>query len=955
MTLVSLDREAPMRRDSGPNTAGLASPLPPAGVAKPTRVKSPSAAIPWLLVSQIALGLLVAGTTGLLLMQSRQQALAAARHELQSLALTLADQAERAFDAVDLLQTTFIEMTRVENIKTPEEFRRLMSGPEVNAQLIEHGRMLPQLDTVALVGADGRFINFNHALPVPANDISDRPYFKALKENPGQTSVISDPIVARSNNSWAVVVAHRITSADGQFLGITFAGVVMQYFENLYQTVGNGEDTGIALTRQDGVLLARYPPVPGTLGRSFTQGGIVATMAASGAASEVILKKSQLDGVERLIAGHTLSHFPFVVSVAATVSSILQPWRKQEIYLIAAAVILELVVVGVGLLMQRQLRSQRLLGEARAAMVEAEAARRGAEAELLLGQERELADQKLQIQAVSFGAALGNMSEVLCLFDAADRLVVGNDRLAGMLGLPRGRVTTGITLKDMGTLLAGGSDTQAEDPQKIHALILRLRSAGTRQSQSQDMDDGRRIAVNYAPMDNDGWLVTLEDITEQRRSEARIEHMAHHDALTGLANRVLFHNRLQGAMARCQRGERSAVLYLDLDHFKAVNDTLGHPVGDALLQEVTKRLKQQVREIDTIARLGGDEFAIVQSISQPADSAALAKRLIEAIGASYEINGNRIIIGTSIGIAIIPDDGEDVDETIKNADLALYRSKADGRGRYHFFETDMNARMQARRTLDLDLRKALAEGEFRVFYQPLINIARRSVCGFEALVRWQHPERGLVPPVQFIPLAEEIGLIVPLGQWVLRQACADAATWPANLKVAVNLSPVQFGSHTIVEDVAAALADSGLDARRLELEITETAMLEDTDAVLVILHQLRDLGLGIALDDFGTGYSSLSYLQRFPFNKVKIDRSFVAKLGQGSDTDTIVAAVVDLCARLGMVTTGEGVETAAQLDRLASLKCIEAQGYLFSRPGPAGDVPAMLMKLAERDLAETDS
>jgi diguanylate cyclase (GGDEF)-like protein len=903
-----------------------------------------------LLLSQVLLGLLVAITTGMLVWQSREQALTASRHELQSLALTLADQAERAFDAVDLLQTTFIEMTRAEDIKTPEEFRRLMSSPQVNAQLIEHGRMLPQLDTIALVDADGNFINFNHALPVPPINIADRPHFRALRDNPGQTSVISEPIMARLNNSWAVVVAHRITSVDGRFLGISFGGVVMRYFENLYQTVGNGEDTAIALSRQDGVLLARYPSVPGTVGKAFTQGGIVATMAESGASSEVVLRISQLDGVERLIAGRTLSHFPFVVSVSTSLSAILQPWRRQAVHLTGAAIILELVLVGVGILMQRQLRAQRQLGEARAAMAEAEVARRDAEAELALGRERERADQKLQIQAVRFDAALGNMSEVLCLFDDADRLMVGNDRLGAMLELPGGSIAPGMALRDIGALLTGASGRPRHDPLQLHSLILRLKNTGRRQSKALDMQNGRRIAVNFAPMDHDGWLVTLEDITEQRRSEAKIEHMAQHDALTGLPNRALFHLRLDEAVARCRRGERCAVLYLDLDHFKAVNDTLGHPVGDALLCEVTQRLKVQVREIDTIARLGGDEFAIVQSISQPSDSTALARRVIEAVSAPYEFNGNRVIIGASIGIAVVPNDGENVDEIVRNADMALYTSKANGRGRYQFFEAEMDARMQARRLLDLDLRKALADSEFRVYYQPLIAIATGSVCGFEALVRWEHPQQGMVSPADFIPLAEEIGLIVPLGKWVLRQACADAATWPQNLKVAVNLSPVQLGSPTVVEDVAAALADAGLPASRLELEITETAMLADTDAVLVILHQLRDLGLGIALDDFGTGYSSLSYLQRFPFNKVKIDRSFVARLGQGGDTDTIVAAVIDLCGRLRMMTTGEGVETPAQLRCLESLRCVEAQGYLFSRPRPAADVAEMLLRPALRGL-----
>jgi diguanylate cyclase (GGDEF)-like protein len=510
-----------------------------------------------------------------------------------------------------------------------------------------------------------------------------------------------------------------------------------------------------------------------------------------------------------------------------------------------------------------------------------------------------------------------------------------------------------MTIQDMGTLITAAPELPRNDPQRLLGLIMSARDAGKRDSHTLDTEDGGRIAVNFAPMDNDGWLVTLEDITRQRRAEARIDHMARHDALTGLPNRVLFHERLNEAMARCKRGAGCAVLYLDLDHFKAVNDTLGHPAGDALLRDVTQRLKRVVRETDTIARLGGDEFAIVQFISQPNDSSLLAKRVIDAVGAPYEINGNRVIIGTSVGIAVAPDDGEDADAIIKSADMALYRSKADGRGRYQFFEAAMEAHMKARRSLDLDLRKALAEGQFRVFYQPLMDIATRAICGFEALVRWQHPERGMVSPAEFIPLAEETGLIVPLGLWVLRQACADAATWPGDLKVAANLSPVQFGSPTLVEDVAAAMEDAGLNARRVELEITETAIFTDTDSVLATLHQLRDLGLRIALDDFGTGYSSLSYLQRFPFSKVKIDRSFVGKIGQGGENDTIVAAVVDLCTRLGMVSTGEGVETVAQLECLAALGCVEAQGYLFSKPRPAGDVAEMLAKLTPRELAET--
>ena len=732
------------------------------------------------------LGLLIAITTGILVEQSRQQAIHEAEHELRSLALTLADQAERSFEAVDLVQTTFMETLRNDGVQTTNEFRNRMSRLEVNAALQERGHALPQLDQMALVDADGKVINSSRPWPPSGTIVADRSYFWTLKEHPERTTFISDPLFNRTSYTPTIVVAHRVNGPDRQFLGISFGAVQTSYFETLYKKVVNNEATAITLTRSDGMVMARYPAPEQVVGKIL--GGAASRLAASGLDSDMALQISLIDGTERLIASHMLSRYPMLVSVSTTTDSLLIPWRKQAIYLIAAACLLEFAVVVISILMLRQFR-------------------------------------------------------------------------------------------------------------------------------------------------------------QQRRVEAKIEHLAQHDALTGLGNRLLFHSRLQEALTRCRRGECFAVLYLDLDHFKAVNDTLGHPAGDALLREVTQRLKLKVRDIDTIARLGGDEFAILQSISRPSDSAALAKRVIDALSMPYEISGNRVIIGVSIGIAIMPDDGEQVDAIVKNADIALYRSKADGRGRYRFFEAAMNAAMQARRALDLDLRKALADGEFMVFYQPLIDIATRSVCGFEALLRWRHPERGMISPADFIPFAEEIGLIIPLGKWVLRQACADAATWADNLKVAVNLSPVQLGCPTLVEDVAAALADSGLASDRLELEITETAMLADTNTVLVTLHLLRDLGLRIALDDFGTGYSSLSHLQRFPFSKVKIDRSFVSKLGQASDSDTIVSAMIDLCGRLGMMTTGEGVETPAQLERLAVLKCTQAQGYLFSQARPASEVVEMLRPL----------
>jgi diguanylate cyclase (GGDEF)-like protein/PAS domain S-box-containing protein len=439
-------------------------------------------------------------------------------------------------------------------------------------------------------------------------------------------------------------------------------------------------------------------------------------------------------------------------------------------------------------------------------------------------------------------------------------------------------------------------------------------------------------------------LVAIVDVTERKQAEARIAHMAQHDALTGLPNRVLFHQRLDAALAQLDhRGGLLAVHCLDLDHFKSVNDTLGHPIGDELLKLVADRLRGCTREPDTIARLGGDEFAVIQrDITHPREANDLAARLIAALSANYDIQHHEVVIGASIGIALAPSDGKAADILLRNADMALYRAKADGRGTSHFFEAEMDRRIQARRVLELDLRKAFANNEFDLHYQPLVNLHTDRISGFEALLRWHHPERGMVLPGEFIAVAEEIGLIGPLGEWVLRRACTEAARWPGEIKIAVNLSPAQFRTRGVVQAVLSALAYSGLPPHRLELEITESVLLGETEANLAILHQLREIGARISMDDFGTGYSSLSYLRSFPFDKIKIDRSFVRDLEKHPDCMAIIRAVAGLGASLGISTTAEGVETREQLERLRAEGCTEAQGFLFSAPRPAADVMALL-------------
>ena len=868
---------------------------------------------------------------------SRQMVIDDSIREMRNDALMLADQEDRLLQAVDVVQLGLIDHMRTIGIDQAETFRQTMGSRAVHINLRERIANLPYIAALSLSAQGGELLNFSRAWPPPPVVDANRDFIRALSGDNGPETFISEPSLSKTTGKWTVYLSRRFEAPDGTLIGFVVSTIEIEFFEQFYARLPLTGAGSFTLHRRDGILIARYPRVDPSIGKNYATTANFRRLldALDHGATRIT---SMLDDQDRLIVPMAMPNFPLIITVSDTMDSILRVWRQQIQVVGAATLLLELMIAGTILLAVRQLHGQERLRAA-------QAARAQAEAELAVAEERERTAGTLQVQQNRFDTAVQNLPQGLIMLDQAGRVLAINRTFCEIARVPMETLPLGTSYARLIELLLMGGRITLDDLNDIRRRREATVGPNARTTFVWEREDGIAYTVTHQRLE-EGWLTTYENITEQRMAAARIAHMARHDALTDLPNRLQFHETLDNALALARRGHLVALHCLDLDQFKVVNDTLGHPAGDTLLRQLARRLRDGVRESDTVARLGGDEFAIVQTpIGSALDAAALARRLTELVEQPFEIDGQQIVIGASIGIAFAPQDGLDADLLLKSADLALDRAKQDGRGVFRFFQAEMDAAIQARRTMELELRQALAGGQLELFYQPQIDVRGRRVSGCEALLRWRHPSMGLVPPDCFIGLAEETGLIVPIGEWVLHQACAAASTWPEVSKIAVNVSAVQFRSNNLVETVVAALRKSGLAAERLELEITETVMLQDTGATLATLHQLRDLGVQIAMDDFGTGFSSLSYLTRFPFDRIKIDKSFISELGQQDDCGAIVRAVIAMGRDLGIEITAEGVETRQQLEMLERAGCGEIQGYLFSRPVPEATVFPLLRSM----------
>ena len=996
-------------------------------------------------------GLLVAAifvATIMMIGEFRERALANSERELENTVLLLTRHFDQQFEDSDTLAADVISQLRISGIAAPESFRERIAGPDAHEILRSKAGVLSYLGDISIYDSNGQIINWSRPLPVPNLNISEQAYFKTFKFDPQSPGVLTEAVFSPLTSNLNTVIVHRLNGKNGIFLGVMTRHINPANYEKFFASLAIGTGAAISMFHADGTLMARYPHADHMIGQKFKSAALLQRVLSQGS-QQTLLVHSPIDHTDRLGSGAQFSRFPIVIFATNSVSAALADWRAQTKFLVTTAVLSASVIALILFLIIRQIRRQ--------------------------GRD---AQQRLEAERRRLDTALNNMIQGLVMYDASSHIVTVNQRYIDMFDLSPEIVKPGCHFRD---LVQHRKDTGSfeGDVEEFCSSILGNIARGQVDHSTPQSPDGRSFLAISRPLARNGWIATIEDITERRkleqerdrnyaflsqiidhipsqitvkdaqdrryllvnrvaetnfgmsrdfivgktafdifpraaadivtadddtalqsanglfkdehlwesqaigrryntsrrlgirnqsgeasyivnvvedvterrRADEKIAHLAHYDALTDLPNRVLFREQIERELQKAIAGEQFALLYIDIDEFKGINDSLGHHVGDELLKAVAARIKACIKPTDLIARLGGDEFAVIQTAAGDRDVVVeFVTRIHDAIRQPYQCLGHQLTTDASIGIALAPQDGTDLDQLIKNADLAMYGAKAEGRRTHRFFEPVMDARAKARLTMEQDLRQAMVDGGFDIHYQPLLDLGSNEVSGCEALLRWRHPERGMVSPAEFIPLAEDIGLINELGDWVLQTACHEAAAWPPHIRLAVNVSPIQLKSPTLALRIMGALAASGLAPNRLEVEITEAVLIHDDETALAILHQLRAIGVRIALDDFGTGFSSLSYLKRFPFDKIKIDRCFVSDI-EVDGSAVIVQAVVSIAASRNMTTTAEGVETEQQKQLLKKLGCTQMQGYLFSAPKPALEVRRLLGAPLARALA----
>ena len=833
--------------------------------------------------------------------ENRTTDLADFKRDAENLALLSEENVLRSIGEMD---KALLYMRRtIETATQPRNYHALINTTDVLSELIVQMAIIDEKGIMRASNAGPQ--------PAPPTDLSDREHFRVHLNGANDVLFISKPLIGRASGKWSVQMTRRLTHPNGSFAGVVVASFNPAHFARFFGNIDLGPSASYAIIGDDGVVRAagehgeasRFAlgqDVGGTPLMQFVSG-------RNGSFSEVDeAARSERVVTVRRVAGH-----PLAVVISVDAQSIYESSNANLHRYMLAGLVLTLMIAIVTWLARKS-------------------------------------EQEVKLKARQLQLTLEHMSQGIMLVTRELTIPIMNRKCVELLDLPEKFVVQPPSFIE----LARYQEERGEfataglaDHQSPLEVFGPLDIAGKFDMYERTRPDGTVLEVRSTRLEDGSFVRTFSDITRRMKAQSEANRLASEDALTGLANRRVLSEALDWLTEHGEEvGEKSfAILCLDLDRFKSVNDTQGHAVGDLLLKAVAQRMRRSLRATDLVARLGGDEFAILlKSADKEPFPEVVAQRMVETLSRPYEIEGHQLLIGTSIGIAVGPTDGNTTNELLIAADLALYAAKAAGRGTYRFFRKEMNEEIRARQQIETDLREALISDQLELYYQPIVSLADRRIVGFEALARWNHPVNGLVTPDKFISVAEECGLINVLGEWALRTACLQAVQWSQPLKVAVNLSPSQFASPTLLPMVERVIAASGIDPRRVELEITEGLLMRNTDRTLATLHDLKKIGVRIAMDDFGTGYSSLGYLQSFPFDKIKVDRSFVATLQSAPQSATIVRSVIDIASSLGMMTTAEGLETEAQCMQLTELGCDEAQGYLFGRPLPWGQAALLI-------------